>query len=116
MLYKQRPIPLRGNFIDDAAGKAHQQARRDERAQHDCEKVIARNAAGDEVVLMGAGSSVKLYHSHGRPVRWRLVRLVAGATVAGPIYESAAVGSNDGKTLTLVNDNAIAVTVVVEVF
>lgn len=116
MLGKQRPLPRKGDHVADAAVHAHKQARRDEKAQHDAEKQLARNAAGQEDVTIGAGSTTKFYHSLGRPVRWRILSLRAAGTIAGPPYESTAAGTNDGKTITITNDNAVAVTFVLEVF
>lgn len=116
MLLPNRPQPRERDYKRDAPAREHAQRARDAKREHDCEKQIARGADGKEEVTLGASSTAKFFHTLGRPARWRIVRLVAAATIAGPIYESSAVGHNDGKTLTLTNDNAIAVTLVVEVF
>lgn len=113
-LGKQRPIPRRGQYLDDAAGRAHQQARRDERSQYDCERQLARNVNGSTITGVAAGSSVKMFHTLGRPIDGCHIQLISAATVAGPLYELE--GSNDGKSITIVNDNAQAVTMRVEVY
>lgn len=115
MLGRQRPLPRRGDHIDDAAGRALQQSRRDERAQHDCEKQIARNYAGATEVLCAAGTDTTFFHSLGRPVNWRIARMDAATSPAVPLYHQSAT-TNDGRQIVITNPNASDVTIVLEVF
>ncbi len=107
------PLPHMPEARAGAVKRALEQRERADRAVHDNEREIARAASGAMDIKIPPQSKSRALHKLDRPpIGWRLIDITAAGTIAGPIYR---VGW-DKSSITLQNDNAIAVTVRVEVF
>lgn len=113
MSRRVHPLPRQETTEAGALQLDHQHVSLYERQREDADRQLAHGSDGATDIAIPATTSLEIFHGLERvPQGWRLARLTAAGAVTFVVRETA----RSKTTLTLRNDNAIAITIRLEVF